>query len=362
MAVNTVIVAIPEQTDQVWKVSSEKVPHMTLLFLGETNQVADLGKVLSFVEHAAGLLDPFWMETDYRGTLGPDQADVLFFERNWDFKQIAQFRDQLLQNKAIKAAYNSIQQYDEWTPHLTLGYPTAPAKETDRDLSLFSVRFDRIAVWTGDFTGPEFRLKRNEGQMDSFSETAPISMSSDDAKSLFHYGVKGMKWGIRKSDSGGGTDKALTPTPGGAKGRLAMAKAANDRARAAKKTTTPVTAIPTHTKSGKALIKTEGGTRQPAHPDAIQAAKTKQQLNASGIKSLSNKELQDLAQRLNLEQQVNRLSPPPPTFTQKVLKTALKDPVKSLEKADRAYKTELGKKVVKFATARKVAKVAAATL
>lgn len=32
---NWAIVAIPEERDPVWKYSSEKVPHMTLLFLGE---------------------------------------------------------------------------------------------------------------------------------------------------------------------------------------------------------------------------------------------------------------------------------------------------------------------------------------
>lgn len=584
---NVVIVALPEEMDEVWKISSEKVPHMTLLFLGDSGAVDNVDGIVKFVEHASTLMTPFWMETDYRGTLGPDQADVLFFEKGWDFKQVAQFRDRLLQYRPIKNAYNSTIQYEEWTPHLTLGYPTSPAKESDHETRLMSVRFDRIAVWTDNYDGPEFRLKRPEMTDDAWPA---MSMSAAEAEALYHYGVKGMKWGIRQHretqlrkganklrsdatkienskigikslkdrnakqhrkqadlmearankikaqreakqsgkadkklkkeekayvkealsprtfidvhnaaadhfnsrigalndkhgeftpkdygdpsnyspryksyladarkltvdsvnqankqimpnasktlqaraivepdtgtfhivvertgsvkhaatdavtfnvkfvfDSSGKiigveyslpaiaqgeefvdglmhygvkgmkwgirkettstSDRALKPTPGGMKGRVEAVKQARASAKAESMKPKPVVVTPGVNSKGKAAIKTEGGKNQPPHPDAIKAATTKQQLNESGIKSLSNKELQDLAQRLNLEQQVNRLAPQPQTFSQKAIKKIMNDPVKALNETNKAV--ENGQKFVKFAKAKKIAKAAA---
>ena len=43
---NLVIVAIPDENDRVWKVSSEKIPHMTLLFLGDEDEVSDLDQIV----------------------------------------------------------------------------------------------------------------------------------------------------------------------------------------------------------------------------------------------------------------------------------------------------------------------------
>lgn len=576
-----VIVAIPEQTDEVWKISSEKIPHMTLCFLGEADQVEDAESIVQFVEHAAALISPFWMEMDYRGVLGPDEADVLFFEKGWDFATVERFRNQLLQNKAIKAAYNSVEQYDEWTPHLTLGYPKTPAKETDR--TLFSVRFDRIGVWMGDYEGPEFRLKNEDAGHDSPS----VSMSAEDAKTLLHYGTKGMKWGVRKNNSISGkidssrkqaeqfqskadrggplknvyakgaknntnyanklekdlatrqarqaknaerivsgkekvksaakttgkiagalavasadahwrgsvyktenavkvhnnvadrlngpdgsiaklnsspkyrgknlntdhklkteyeqdfakvsdrahqlavkdvhgknysgtqkavyvhdvngprieihdvvakhednealtillkldengqlteantakadilkqgedfiedqlslmhygvkgmrwghrssmtTDHAPKPTPGGIKGQVAKVKAKAEANRIEATKPVAVKATPKLSSNGKAKVVTEGGKNQPAHPDAIQAAVSKQQLHTSGLNSLSNKELQTLATRLNLEQQINRLEPQKISLGQRLVKKALADPAKAQKDLDESIK------------------------
>jgi 2'-5' RNA ligase len=161
---NLVIVAIPEEMDRVWKLSSEKVPHLTLLFLGEMETNPHVESIVQFVEHAVTLSEhgPFYLDVDHRGTLGPDEADVLFFsKRSWNLKWIKQFRGQLLQNEQIRSAYDSVaNQYETWEPHLTMGYPTAPAKEMgENDHPLYSVCFDRIAVWTTDFDGPEFRLE-----------------------------------------------------------------------------------------------------------------------------------------------------------------------------------------------------------
>ncbi|HMS83623.1 MAG TPA: hypothetical protein PKD12_08235 [Nitrospira sp.] len=87
---------------------------------------------------------------------------------------------------------------------------------------------------------------------------------------LEHHGVKGMKWG-----------------------RTTKSAPADGEVRV--------------TQKGKKL-KTEGGKNVAAHPDAVNAAKAKQQASASGIHSLSNKQLQELSTRMNLEQNVARLT------------------------------------------------------
>jgi 2'-5' RNA ligase len=165
MSNNLVIAAIPSEDDRVWKISSEEIPHLTLLFLGDADSNPHLEQIMLFVEHAVTMSEhgPFYLDVDRRGVLGPDEADVLFFsQRSWNLKWIKQFRGQLLQNQNIRSAYDSTEQYPEWTPHLTLGYPATPAKPIGDgafDHPIYSVNFDRIAVWTSDFSGPEFQLE-----------------------------------------------------------------------------------------------------------------------------------------------------------------------------------------------------------
>jgi 2'-5' RNA ligase len=215
---NLVIVAIPEQDDRVWKISSEKVPHLTLLFLGDA-EGKDLEGITQFVQHAVDVSEhgPFYLDVDHRDTLGPDDADVIFFnKRSYNLKWIKQFRNQLLQNGSIRTAYDSVEnQYPEWLPHLTLGYPETPAKKLDDafDDRLYSVNFDRIAVWTGDYEGPEFRLEWPERE--DMDMPGAIAYSEDMAQVgadfLEHHGVKGMKWGVRKEKPHGtGVNVAAT--------------------------------------------------------------------------------------------------------------------------------------------------------
>ena len=83
---------------------------------------------------------------------------------------------------------------------------------------------------------------------------------------LAHHGVKGMKWGVRRSG----------PT----------AVSVSDRRKS---------------------VKTRGGKGLPAHPDAIPARVIGQKVKKSGLKALSDDELQAYAKRMNLEQNVQRL-------------------------------------------------------
>jgi 2'-5' RNA ligase len=197
-----VIVAIPAEDELVWKVSSEKVPHLTLMYLGETTDDNTAQRMADFVEHALNVNQhgPFYLDVDYRGELGPDKADVLYFENGWDSKWIKSLRGQLLKQNDIRTAFEANDQFPEWVPHLTLGYPDTPAKPIPDDRKIYSVQFDRLAVWTGDYSGPEFRLKWPERDpIDlavAYSEYGPEVVHD-----LLHFGVKGMRWGQRKTPS-----------------------------------------------------------------------------------------------------------------------------------------------------------------
>ena len=197
------IVAIPAKDDYVWNISSEKVPHMTLLTLGDSmsSEIAD--RVEAYLDHAVlTSLRRFGMSVDRRGTLGDMEADVLFFEKNWA-QDVKDFIGFLLQDPNIKTGFDSMEQFEGWTPHLTLGYPESPAKPDPRDYpGIDWVQFDRIAFWTGDYSGPEFEL----GAHDSM-EIAMHEMTLEEV--MAHYGVKGMKWGVRK-DRGHEGERAKT--------------------------------------------------------------------------------------------------------------------------------------------------------
>lgn len=188
------IVAIPSQDDYVWKISSEKVPHLTLMMLGDSDN-PEVGNIEEFLGHVIrSSMYRFGLDVDHRGLLGEQDADVLFFRTsNHIVKNLEMIRHYLLTNQSIFKAYHSTDQFDTWTPHLTLGYPDSPAKKIDREYPIGWVSFDRIALWTGDYEGSESLLRE---QWDE-----PLAMSDEDPYSLTHYGVKGMKWGVHKQQA-----------------------------------------------------------------------------------------------------------------------------------------------------------------
>lgn len=215
MAGNLIIVAIPDESDRVWKVSSEKVPHLTLLFLGEdADQIPNLEQIVLFTEHAANTtLRRFYLPVDHRGKLGEGEADVLFFKKDrYDFKAVRDFRATLLQDTNIKKAYDTTSQFETpeyvgapgqpWIPHLTLGYPGSLAKPEPNDQlgGFYNVEFTKIAIWTGDYEGPEFLLKDYWEDFDMGEIPMDVAMSE-----IAHYGTKGMRWGVRNEKGGSNT-------------------------------------------------------------------------------------------------------------------------------------------------------------
>ena len=182
------IVAIPGEYEPIHQVSSEKIAHMTLLYLGNVPD-EQLPVIGDFVEHAVNRssLSPFYLDVAERTTLGPEDADVLIFkETTQGFKTIAEFRSYLLTNDVISTAYQNAFKFDKWTPHLTLGYQGAPARKKDRYAVLDSVYFDRIMYWYKDFDGDTYQLRYHQ----------ELSMEMPFESVLEHHGVKGQKWGV----------------------------------------------------------------------------------------------------------------------------------------------------------------------
>lgn len=188
------IVAIPNDREPVRRYSSEKVPHMTLLFLGDQINNTSLEHIAEFLQHVVANTRPFGMSVESRGVLGPDNADVLFFAKDRHGKAVPdELRRFLLTDAEILKAYNSTVQYPEWNPHLTMGYPATPAKKDDREYPGFGwIEFDKVALWTSDSDGPTFQLKYPD------LEEVDMVMNDRTIDFLSHHGVKGQKWGVRR--------------------------------------------------------------------------------------------------------------------------------------------------------------------
>lgn len=95
-------------------------------------------------------------------------------------------------------------------------------------------------------------------------------MSSIVENILEHHGVKGMKWGIRRKATVGPQEVII--------------------------------------RDNRKKLKTSGGEGHPAHPDAVRARTVGQIGKKSGVKALSDKDLEMYTKRLNMEAQVKRLN------------------------------------------------------
>jgi hypothetical protein len=113
---------------------------------------------------------------------------------------------------------------------------------------------------------------------------------------IAHFGVRGMRWGVRKNRSSDSSDS-----------KSADSKSAESKT---PKPNLGPNVVKVRIKPGK-NIKTSGGKKLTPSEDAILAAVRSQIVKKSGHQALSNKDLKDLTTRLNLEQQYSRLSSEP---------------------------------------------------
>lgn len=102
---------------------------------------------------------------------------------------------------------------------------------------------------------------------------------------LKHYGVKGMKWGVTRADKDGSvTVKREKKALRGAKEVTVSQRKAGTR------------------------VTSKGGQRHTATNDAIKAEAARRKAKSSTTDSLSNAELKSSIERMNLEQQFNKLA------------------------------------------------------
>jgi 2'-5' RNA ligase len=306
LASNLVIVAIPADDDDVWKVSSEKKPHLTILFLGDSMTNPNVSKIVDKVKELSKRVEPFSLLVDHRGTLGPDEADVLFFTQDIPWK-LFDFRSMLMSVQEISMAYNAIPQHQLWKPHLTLGYPETPAHSDEWDPMVPQyVSFDKIGVWYGDSEGSEFTLTES-----SMSRDEEMAMWAEgEVNTLTHYGVKGMKWGVRRSAQ----QRYAERQQGRAAVNRALGakKSGQKREEHVERLRTGKANVRDHARSGGLFLE-KGKKDKPVKEvssDAAKASIAATKAKKQGKQALSNEEMQALVARMNLEQQLTRLTPP----------------------------------------------------
>ena len=135
------MVFLPASDDPVNEASSEDQAHVTTVWFGEADLPWPL--INEAVAAAAAAMKPFTVAVKSRGLLGDKDADVLFL----DADDLAEQRQALLDVPVIKDGMDSVEQYPQWTPHLTLGYPDSPATLAEEPEA---ITIDRLALWVGN--------------------------------------------------------------------------------------------------------------------------------------------------------------------------------------------------------------------
>ena len=138
-----IVALIPAEDDPITAASSEPA-HVTLVYMGDDASALDRDALLADVQEYAAQLTPITVPVQSRGPLGDEGADVVFLEPT---ESLLAVRDGALEKPAIRAAHDAVEQYPEWQPHVTLGYPETPAAG-DYDVEQNpSVTFDRLGLW-----------------------------------------------------------------------------------------------------------------------------------------------------------------------------------------------------------------------
>jgi hypothetical protein len=143
-----VIVALPAPDDPVNEASSETYPHITVLYLS----VDFLEQARQVVAGVAPKHEPFTVTTLEIGTLGEDKATVAHLDPG----PLAAIREELDDYEPIAQGMAAVEQFPEWTPHLTLGYPETPPPGGDLPDTIV---IDRLAIMVDNETlDSEFAL------------------------------------------------------------------------------------------------------------------------------------------------------------------------------------------------------------
>jgi hypothetical protein len=262
------------------------------------------------VKERARDLEPFSLLVDHRGVLGADEADVFFFTKDIPWK-LVDFRETLKYNQEISMAYNAIPQHQDWKPHLTLGYPDTPAHPDDWDpMGTQYVTFDKVAVWYGDSEGSEFVLTENPKPKWREDSPAIAEWADKVGDIIAHYGVKGMKWGVRRNAQ----QRYAERQQGRAQVQRAIGakKSGQKREEHVERLRTGKANVRDHARSGGLFVEKTKKDKpvKEVSTDAAKASGAATKAKKQGKQALSNEEMQALVTRMNLEQQLVRLTPP----------------------------------------------------
>lgn len=158
----------------------------------------------------------------------------------------------------------------------------------------------------------------------SVEDLVPI----DEEDSLAHYGVPGMKWGVRRSDrelsraakkrKEVDLEGTKVTVQGGAASKKVTTRTKKADVVDSEGNTTPVVI-------NKKTNRARARAKESLDKDEAQAI-----LDEFGVSALSNIQLQSYAKRVNLERQINELSPPKKSLVQKFVESERKTLTKTL--------------------------------
>lgn len=191
-----VVVALPSDLDPI-RLVGDGDKHATLLFFGDVSTLPPGSKeiITKALAQVTNIFTPFAESIVGTQRLGSDVPPALVAMLSGNC--LSSIRDSLLINQAVSDYLNNATQYPSYTPHVTLGYPDYASEQAlqEKVASLFRIKFDRLALWWGD-EHIEYPLNQNDNiPMDS------VAMSDDADEFFEHHGVKGMKWGVRRTDA-----------------------------------------------------------------------------------------------------------------------------------------------------------------
>lgn len=149
------VVLLPAADDPISAATSEDQAHMTFVWMGDVSDIDDAARAAIGGEvssYATALDGPIVVPVMRRGQLGDDGADVVFLERS---DSLLAARDGLMESSPnLLAAHDAAEQFPEWVPHVTLGYPEGvEGGPAVGEYDGTEVTFDRLGLWLGgDYT------------------------------------------------------------------------------------------------------------------------------------------------------------------------------------------------------------------
>jgi 2'-5' RNA ligase len=302
-----VLVAVPSAMDPIRLVGDEE-KHATLLFFGETSSLPSGAKeeLLGTLEQVSMMTGSFVERILDISRLGTDEPPALVAMLT--NRQLGSIREILQVNPKIKGYLSNTPQFPDYTPHVTLAYPDYQGEAAIRKTipQVRRIQFDRLALW---WNGERIEFNLNQYMDEPMAEAAWSEELVE--KFLAHYGVPGMRWGVRKQSTGAQSG--------------------------------PTSVVVTQKKPGSKL-KTSGGKGHPAHTDATTAASARQKAKSSRTDALSNDELQTAIKRMQLEQQFSQLSAGKQSagkrFVKKLIGDTAGEQARSVVNTQAAYKID----------------------